>query len=256
MPEISADFRTFTFRVKPGIYFADDPAFKGKRARARRRGLRLLVQARLRSEAEEPGAVESRGRRNRRPAASSYDEAVKSKKPFDYDSKVEGLQAIDRYTLRVRLHESRPRHLYLWAARDILGAVAREVVEVYGDRIMAHPVGTGPFRLGEWRRSSRIVLARNPTYREHVYDAEPNADDAEGQAIAARFKGRRLPMIDRVEISIIEQAQPRWLSFLNGEQDFIERLPNEFVDQAVPAARSRPTSPSAASAPTARSRPT
>ena len=31
LPEVSADFRTFTFRVRPGIYFADDPAFKGRR---------------------------------------------------------------------------------------------------------------------------------------------------------------------------------------------------------------------------------
>ena len=31
MPEISADGRTWTIRIKPGIYFADDPAFKGKK---------------------------------------------------------------------------------------------------------------------------------------------------------------------------------------------------------------------------------
>ena len=31
LPEISADFKTLTFRVKPGIYFADDPAFKGRK---------------------------------------------------------------------------------------------------------------------------------------------------------------------------------------------------------------------------------
>ena len=31
MPEVSADFKTFTFTIKPGIYFADDPAFKGKK---------------------------------------------------------------------------------------------------------------------------------------------------------------------------------------------------------------------------------
>ena len=29
MPEVSADFKTFTFRIKPGIHFATDPAFKG-----------------------------------------------------------------------------------------------------------------------------------------------------------------------------------------------------------------------------------
>ena len=31
MPEVSADFTTFTFRIKPGIHFADDPAFKGQK---------------------------------------------------------------------------------------------------------------------------------------------------------------------------------------------------------------------------------
>ena len=31
MPEISPDGLTYTLRVKPGIYFADDPVFKGKK---------------------------------------------------------------------------------------------------------------------------------------------------------------------------------------------------------------------------------
>src|SRR5689334_10181287 len=55
-----------------------------------------------------------------------------------------------------------------------------------------------------------------------------------------RLKGRRLPLLDRVEISIIEQAQPRWLSFLNGEQDMLERVPPEFIDQAVPGGQVAP----------------
>jgi ABC-type transport system substrate-binding protein len=108
------------------------------------------------------------------------------------------------------------------------------VTERYGDDIMAHPVGTGPFRLAEWRRSSRMVLERNPNYREKTYDAQPNADDAEGQAMLQRFRGRRLPMVDRVEVSVIEEAQPRWLSFLNRQQDLQERLPNEFINIAAP----------------------
>ncbi len=30
LPEISEDFRTWTVRIKPGIFFHDDPVFKGK----------------------------------------------------------------------------------------------------------------------------------------------------------------------------------------------------------------------------------
>ena len=99
---------------------------------------------------------------------------------------------------------------------------------------MSKPVGTGPFRLADWRRSSRIVLERNPNYRQHLYDADPNPEDGDGQALLARFRGRKLPMLDRVEISIIEEQQPRWLSFLNKQQDLIERLPEEFVAVVTP----------------------
>ena len=99
---------------------------------------------------------------------------------------------------------------------------------------MAHPVGTGPFRLAEWRRSSKMVFERNPHYREDRYAEEPNADDAEGQALLQRFRGRRLPMVDRVEVSVIEENQPRWLAFLNREQDLQERLGNEFINLAAP----------------------
>jgi ABC-type transport system substrate-binding protein len=30
LPEVEDDFRSFTFRIRPGIFFADDPAFKGR----------------------------------------------------------------------------------------------------------------------------------------------------------------------------------------------------------------------------------
>ncbi len=240
MPEVSDDFRTYTFRIKPGIYFADDPAFKGKRRElvaadyvySLKRVYDPVYKSPGHQSLEDEGIIGLQALR---------DEALKTGKPFDYDREVEGLKVLDRYTFRVQLRESRPRHLYLWTGRDVAaGAVAREVVEHYGDRIMEHPVGTGPFRLASWRRSSKIVLERNPNYREDVYDAQPNADDAEGQALLARFKGRRLPMVDRVEVSIIEQSQPRWLSFLSGEQNFLERLPNEFIDQALPAGKLAP----------------
>ncbi len=47
-------------------------------------------------------------------------------------------------------------------------------------------------------------------------------------------------MIDRVEISIIEEQQPRWLSFLNQQQDFLERIANEFINIAAPNGKLAP----------------
>jgi len=239
MPQSSEDFRTWTIRIRPGIFFQDDPAFGGKPRELVAQdfvySIKRFADPRWKAPAWASIAeLKILGLQTLREAA------LKNKTPFDYDREIEGLRALDRYTLQFRLEEGRPRFIQTMAGGDLYGAVAREVVEKYGDQIVAHPVGTGPFRLKSWRRSSKIVLERNPGYREHLYDAQPNADDAEGQAMLAKFKGRRLPMIDQVEISIIEEQQPRWLAFQNRQQDMLERLPNEFVNIAIPNGRIAP----------------
>lgn len=233
MPEVSADFRTFTFRVKPGIYFADDPAFKGKKRelvaadyvyswkrhydpRWKSSNLYILEKAGL------LGMNELRA------------QTLASKKPFDYDREVPGLRTLDKYTFQVKTAEPVPRLLYEFTDGSVWGAVAREVVEMYGDAMMEHPVGTGAFRLASWRRSSLTVLEKNPNFRDVVYAEEAPADDSLAQAAVAANKGKRLPMVDRVEISIIEQNQPRWLAFLNGEHDLLWEVPPEAAHIAIP----------------------
>ena len=97
--------------------------------------------------------------------AALRDSALKSKKPFDYDREVEGIRALDRYTLQFKLDAPRPRFLHLLALSDLYGAVAREVVEAYGDDIPAHPVGTGPFRLG---RVAAVIANRARAQSRHI----------------------------------------------------------------------------------------
>jgi ABC-type transport system substrate-binding protein len=233
MPEVSADFRTFVFRIQPGIYFADDPAFKGAKReltaadyvysikrhydpRWKSGNLYLLENAKI------LGLSELRK------------QLIEQKKPFDYDREVEGLKTLDRYTFQIKLADPAPRFLYSFTDGSFTGALAREVVEFYGDKIGEHPVGTGAFRLAEWRRSSKIVLERSRNYREVLYREEAPAADARAVHAAKVNAGKRLPMLDRVEISIIEEQQPRWLAFLNNEHDLLENLPPEFIASAIP----------------------
>ena len=232
LPEISDNYTRFVFRLKPGIFFSDHPAFKGQP--------RELVAA---------DYVYSIKRyydpKTRSPTLFHYEnagligltelrkQALESKKPFDYDTEVAGVRAIDRHTLELRTSRPAPRLPYVLATPAVSGALAREVVEAAGDKIMQTPVGTGPFKLASWKRSSRIVFERNPLHKHSVFDDQPNADDALGQAIAQKLRGRSLPMLDRVEIAIIEEAQPRWLAFLNGELDMLS-VPGDFVTIAAP----------------------
>ncbi len=240
MPEVSADYRTWTVKIRPGIYFADDPAFGGKKRELVAQDFVFALKRFADPEVKSPvwTTVEEYKYLG---LAQLREEALSKKKPFDYDKEIEGVRALDRYTIQYKIAEPRPRFLAnQLAASDLFGAVAREVVQMYGDKVAAHPVGTGPFKLVQWRRSSLIVLERNPNYREVLWDGEPAADDVEGQALLKQFKGRKLPMVDRVEVSIIEENQPRWLSFLNGQMDILEEVPAEFVNLAMPNGKIAP----------------
>jgi ABC-type transport system substrate-binding protein len=243
LPEVSADFRVWTIPVRRGIHFADDPAFKGKRRELVAEDF-VYAMKRFYDPANKSPAIGTLLGFGFVGLKALRDEAIKGNKPFDYDKPVEGMKAIDRYTVRFITEQPRPRMLELLATPDLYGAVAREVVEFYGKEIDAHPVGTGPFRLKSWRRASQIVLERNPQFRDERWHAEPAADDAEGQAILARLKGRKLPLVDEVQVSIILESQPRWLTFLNGHIDALatnsNALPQEFVSVAMPNGKLAP----------------
>lgn len=232
LPEISDNYTRFVFRIKPGIFFSDHEAFKGKPRELVAADYAYSIKRYYDPKTRSPtlfhyenagliGLIELRK------------QALDSKKPFDYDTEVAGVRAIDRYTLELRTSRPAPRLPFVLATPAVSGALAREVVEAAGDKIMQTPVGTGPFKLASWKRSSRIVFERNPVHKHSVHDEQPNADDKVGQAIAQKLRGRSLPMVDRVEVAIIEEAQPRWLAFLNEELDILQ-VPGEFITLAAP----------------------
>jgi ABC-type transport system substrate-binding protein len=231
LPEIADGGRTYTLRVKPGIFFADDPAFKGRKRELTAQdyvySIKRLMDPKYRSTllAEIEGIV-----------AGADEVLAKARKDnrLDYDAPVEGLMALDRYTLRIKLKEPSFIFIYNFADCRVSCAVAREVIEHYGEDSTSHPVGTGPYRIKTWKRASQIVLEANPGYREEYFDSTPPAGDAEGEAVYRALKGKRLPIVGRVEVSIIEAVQPRWLAFLNEEHDLLFRIPEEYAYVAIP----------------------
>ena len=245
MPVIADDFKSFIIKVKPGIYFADDPAFcdaDGKNCKKRELTAQDFVYSIKRI--FDP--------KNKSAAVTDFEEAKligmnelrasadKQDGVFDYDKEVEGLRALDRYTIQFKLGITRPRFLYVLADPGTGGAVAREVIEKYADKTMEHPVGTGPYKLDKWQRSSHMTFVKNPNFREMYFDGHPAEGDKLAQAIYQQMKGKRIPMVDRIEVSIIEEEQPRWLAFLGNEHDFYERLAPTFAYQAIPGGNLAP----------------
>ncbi len=147
MPEVSDDFRTWIVRLKRGIYFQDDPAFKGER--------RELVAAdyvysykRFFDPRWKSPLVASLADLKIVGMAELRESALKGKQAFDYDTPVEGMRALDRYTIRFEFGEPNPRFDEALADASLYGAVAREVVEAYGDTMPAHPSRNGSFPAG------------------------------------------------------------------------------------------------------------
>ena len=234
MPEVSDNGKTYTFKFRPGIYFADDPAFKGAKRELTAVDYAYSLKRFYDPKLSSPWLWYVEGK------IIGGDEALAAAKKagkFDYDAPIAGIETPDKYTLRIRLTKTDYNFIYIFGTVQT-GAVAREVIEANAADPGAHPVGTGPFRLTEWKRSHKMVLEANPGYREHFYEAEPG-DDAENQHIYRQMKGKKLPQIQRVEISVIEEAQPRWLAFLNGETDYAN-APNEFAGFAFPGGKLAP----------------
>jgi oligopeptide transport system substrate-binding protein len=224
LPEISPDGLVWTMKVKPGIYFADDPAFKGVRRELTAQDYVYSWKRILDPKVRSPNLSILDGKLV---GAEALVAKAKETGRFDYDAPLPGLQAVDRYTIRMTLN---------YASYDLLSdlttiaatAVAREVIEAYGDAsgwAMANPVGTGPYRLKEWRRAQKIVLEANPGYREVRY---PESSDPADRAIMAKLRGRKIPMIGRVEIAIIEESNPRLLAFEKGDIDYVT-VPSDLV---------------------------
>ncbi len=229
LPDIRDGGKTIVVKVKPGIYFTPDPAFKGKPrelvAEDYVYSWKRLIDPRMRS-------FWSFYFDGKLVGADELVAAAKAKGKFDYDAKLEGLQALDRYTLQVKLKQ--PDYMLLeFMTTRVTAAVAREVVEAYGTPengwTMDHPVGTGAFRLKEWKRGSKIVLAANPGYRD---DRFPAAVDASESPSVRANAGKRLPLVDEVEVNIIEEGNPRLLAFNAHQLDYLP-VPYNLVDKVL-----------------------
>ena len=229
MPVVSADQTTFTFKVKKGLYFTPDEAFKGQR---RELTAQDFVYTLLRH--ADP--------KNRSPQVSDLDDKIlgfaDSRKKavasgrFDYDQKHPGIYATDRYTLVIQLIQP-DRNFLTLLTNPFAGGMAREVVEKYGfEGIMANPVGTGPYILEKWVRGSKIILRANPEFPGFVWDFQAPSNNPVEIRIANQMQGRKMPQIGRVEVSIIEEPQSMWLAFSGKEIDAVA-VPPSFIEKAL-----------------------
>lgn len=107
-------------------------------------------------------------------------------------TQVEGLQALDRSTLRIVLQEPYAPFLSILAMANAK-VVPREEVEQRGEQFGRQPVGSGPFRLRGWEQNQQIVV----------------------QAFEPYYEGR--PFLDQIIFTIGKKDVDTLQAFLQGE---------------------------------------
>lgn len=173
-----------------------------------------------------------------------------------YGLHVEGLKALDKHSFQIRLKTPFPQLIYV-LAMDVYAPIPREAVDYWltqtfdetGNvsvipvhernpefREQAHVVGTGPYILNEWKRKWKIILVRNPEFREEFYpdEGESPSDDWSGDRNLGLLDdaGKRIPFVDKIQFDFMEEPYASWMLFLSKQTD-IASIPRENFESVV-----------------------
>jgi ABC-type transport system substrate-binding protein len=255
MPEVSEDGLVYTFRLRDGVTFHDDPCFPDGQGREVTAHDFVWAFKRF----GHPGVL-TKGwwlfdgkvagfddwREDRKAELEAARMAGGEVDPLTgIEADVAGIRALDDRTLQIELTGPYPQ--FLWVLAMTYTAVyPKEAVDFYGDEFRNHPVGTGPFRIQEFNPVYRAVFEANPEYRENrVPDPVNRPEDRwEGweafvdTPVLARA-GERIPLVDGMEVRFILEAQPRWLYFKAGNIDWINP-PKDNADEVLQDGRLTP----------------
>jgi len=211
MPTISKDGLTITVKLKKGVLFHDDACFPGGKGRE------VVAEDVVYSlKRHFDPANSSRGRWLWNDRIKGLDEWGKN--GADYNKPVAGLEIKDKHTLQIHLKKRFPQFLYT-LAMGFAAVVPKESVAKYGKEISVKPVGSGPWKLAEFD-NKKAELVRNKSYRDEFFDLEEHGyeEALHGYTGVAKLKGMKLPIMDRIEVSFMEQEAARWNSFTKGDE--------------------------------------
>lgn len=217
LPTVSADGLTYTIKIRKGVKFHDSVAFPGGKGRELKAddviySLKRLADPKL--NAKGWWVIDDRlaGLNEWRTKYSTADAA-------NYAEEIEGLKKIDDFTVQFKLKKPFPQFLYA-LAMPYTFIVAKEAVEHHGKEFLNYPVGTGAFILPKFEQTSMITYVRNPNFRDKFYPSEgEEGDDKLGLLADA---GKKLPLVDKINVHIIVESQPKWLSFQKAKDDLLE----------------------------------
>ena len=205
--EKNADASQWTFHIRKGVKFHDDPCFsdgKGREINANDFKYSFEMLCTSSPENQQFGA----SFKDRVVGADEYYQSTIDKKPLP--GGVSGIKVIDDYTLQISLLHPFAGFLNILSTPGCW-LFPKEAVDKYGVDMRAKCVGTGPFQVKSIKEGEAVILERNPNYW--------NVDEF----------GNQLPYLDAVKYTFIKEKKSELLEFKRGNLDMIFRLPIEMI---------------------------
>ncbi len=198
----------YTFSLKKGVFFHDDPCFADKIGReVKASDIKYCLTRLCTKDINNQNFSIFQGTLK---GADSYYKASQDGNTPDFE--VEGIKVIDDYTISLELTE--PNSLFIVnLARPACFIYPKEAEAKYGIDMRIHAVGTGPFSLNvqDVEEDISIILKKNQKY--HVKDES----------------GNQLPYLDAISIQFIKDKKTELFEFRKGNLDMIYRLPTEYI---------------------------
>ena len=239
--EVSADGKTsYRCQLKEVARFHDDPCFPGGKGRpVVAEDVHYAFQRLCDPKVESPflstlaeylvGLQEAH-------------DAVPPGGKFDYAQRLPGVEVLDRLSFRLHLRKPYPQIIY-WLAMHCTTPVAREAVEYYDGQEHAgvrrpdfhkfHAVGTGPYRIQEYKPRQRVRLERVEGYATTTFPTD--GFPPEKAEWLQQFAGRPLPLCDEVHFAIIRENIPIFILTRQGYLDGMAVNKDAFNAMLTPA---------------------
>jgi len=211
MPSISDDGLTYRIQIKEGVLFQDNESFPNGEGRELTAHDFVFSIKRI----FDP-KTNSNGKWLFRDIIKGLDKW--SNEGANYSTDIEGLRAIDDYTIQIKLNKPYPQLLNVLAT-PYSSVVPKEAVEFYGDEFGNKIVGSGPFTLKSLS-ATKAILAKNTNYRSEAVDInfEGYSDAEHGFSGVKSIDGKHPPFVDKIHVNFIAEKSTRWNSFTKGSE--------------------------------------